>query len=930
MSYESSNGPTPDVPAPERRRRAAWVGVPLAVVLAALFVACGTDRPPSAESEGTGPSATVTSCATPDEGCECLEPGKVVECGSVKHTSADGFVACSMGHRTCVGARWGACVGETDVVRPSTFSAGGGKLGTLALGAGAKCGADGGGPANPCDPYCNAFVDDPTGLVLDGGLVVTADGGLSISPTSDGGVGIGGFESTGGGVSNCGGANNIIGPACAPPGLTTCQQDFRCDVLTSKCLWNGGPGYFDTNAGGPDLTVGAPCGPSGSGAASAPVCNRGSAAVVAGTTITFHVTNSGVPDGCSNLGVPTYTRTLAADLVPGACTSFILGNSTGNKYITINAGNPGAVAEGAGLCANNSAGFKDDGAPSCGTCAVCDTRLTGKVFDPSGASPTANANNIPLSGVTVFQPAGALRVFTDGVQCDNCTSLATPAQAETVTDAAGAFTLLNVSPGTNVPIVVQSGRWRRTVQVNVPACATTAIPNGTLRMPKNRTEGDIPKTALVMGGAESLECWLRRVGIDASEMLPRTGAANPNRVQLYRSSNSSNYAMNTTPGAPLVSTLYASGGPLNEYATAIVSCDGGDAYTTTLRGSSATERARFRDWANLGGRIFMDHWPGQYLIRGGAAPFNSSAVSTWQNSGTPAATTQGKILMANPPQATFRQWLGNVGASTDYGLGWVRVDDARKDSLTIGTSSVEWIRGQTSNNWGSQPNGDYSLSFSFETPVGAAANASCGRVLFNDMHVSLGRVSGIASYPIPGTKRFPTDCSLGAPLSAEEKALEFQFFQLTACQLGGSIPPPPPPPPAPLPVVTFQRDYMGVCGAGERVKWGPLYWQSEVPPLTSIEFRAATASTIAALPATPPAAAPITAAVGKATATVLTPAWDCNGCPANPVSVDSQLITQTGSPSKEYLRVFMTFNPTASVPPTLLAWRQIYDCVPAE
>ena len=37
----------------------------------------------------------------------------------------------------------------------------GGGLGMRALGTGAPCGSPGGGPANACDPYCNAFVDDP-------------------------------------------------------------------------------------------------------------------------------------------------------------------------------------------------------------------------------------------------------------------------------------------------------------------------------------------------------------------------------------------------------------------------------------------------------------------------------------------------------------------------------------------------------------------------------------------------------------------------------------------------------------------------------------------------------------------------------------------------------------------------------------------------
>lgn len=932
-SREATGGP--------RARGAAWLGLPLALVVASLaFTACGTERPLSATDDEKTPGSG-DACATPNEGCDCLEPGKKVECGTVKATSDDGYVACSMGQRQCIGGRWGACIGENDVVKPRSLVAAGGPIGTRALGTGAPCGAPGGGPANPCDPYCNAFVDDPLGLTLDGGLAVI-DGGLGVAQqdaaAADGGT-PGGYSTTAGGISNCGGATNIVAASCTPPGLGQCQQDHHCDTLTNKCLWNGTAGYFDPNAGGVDLTVGVPCGPGGSVPSVAMVCNRGSVSVPMGSPIKLERTNAAQPDGCTTLApLETFNFTLTANLVPGACASFnIPDNSTGNKYITVNAGAGGApVAEAPGRCANNSAAWKTDGSPGCSACVTCNTTLTGKVYDPSGVSPATNANNLPLSGVTVYQPAGALRTLTDGVQCDNCTNLSSPAQTETVTDANGAFTLTNVSPGTAVPIVVQSGRWRRAVTVNVPACTTTAVANGTLRMPKNRTDGlngvaNIPKTALAMGGAESLECWLRRVGIDAAEMRPRTGPGDANRIQLYRASNASNYAVNTSPASPSVSTLYAAGGPLNEYASLILPCDGGEAYDTTMYNSSAADRARIRDYANLGGRIFADHWPGQVFLRNGPAPFNGAAVSTWQNSGATASPTQAKVLTTGGPQTTFRNWLGNVGASTDYGTGWVRVDTARKDSITVGSASTEWLRGQSSNNWGGQPGGDYSVSFSFETPVGAAAGATCGRVLFNDMHVSIGRVNGVANYPIPGSKTFPTDCSLGAALSAEEKALEFQFFQLTACQLGGSTPPPPPAPPPPLPVVTYQRDYQAVCGPGERVKWGPFYWQSTIPALTSIEFRAATAASIAALPASPPAAAPTTALVANNTSTT-TPAgaWDCNGCPGAPVTVDSQLVTQTSTPSKDFLRIFMKFTPTGLISPVLGSWRQVYDCVPAE
>jgi hypothetical protein len=55
----------------------------------------------------------------------------------------------------------------------------------------------------------------------------------------------------------------------------------------------------------------------------------------------------------------------------------------------------------------------------------------------------------------------------------------------------------------------------------------------------------------------------------------------------------------------------------------------------------------------------------------------------------------------------------------------------------------------------------------------------CGKVVFSDMHVSSGSTSSSA-VPYPG------GCALGAnmqlaPLSPQEKALAFIFFDIAAC-----------------------------------------------------------------------------------------------------------------------------------------------------
>jgi fibro-slime domain-containing protein len=136
----------------------------------------------------------------------------------------------------------------------------------------------------------------------------------------------------------------------------------------------------------------------------------------------------------------------------------------------------------------------------------------------------------------------------------------------------------------------------------------------------------------------------------------------------------------------------------------------------------------------------------------------------------------------------------------------------------------------------------------------------------------------------------------------------------------------------PPPPQTFVRDYEGVCGAGESVVWQLFRWKAGVPTGTSIDFRAATAPSQAALPASPPAAAPTTVPVGTATP-ANSPAsgplaWTYDTVPGpTPVPVSQHLqVEGLGTKSQRWLRVYMTFNGA----PTLYEWQQLYDCVPSE
>src|ERR1019366_2200816 len=93
-------------------------------------------------------------CATPNLGCPCSAPGQTVDCGKVVQSSGN-YVTCSEGTRTCDNGIWGDCNGQftTTKALPS-----GGGLQVQGLNPSSPC------VNNPCDPGCNTFVDDPTGL----------------------------------------------------------------------------------------------------------------------------------------------------------------------------------------------------------------------------------------------------------------------------------------------------------------------------------------------------------------------------------------------------------------------------------------------------------------------------------------------------------------------------------------------------------------------------------------------------------------------------------------------------------------------------------------------------------------------------------------------------------------------------------------------
>lgn len=395
-----------------------------------------------------------------------------------------------------------------------------------------------------------------------------------------------------------------------------------------------------------------------------------------------------------------------------------------------------------------------------------DTTVSGTVFAPNGT--------LPLYNAIVYVPNSTPKPFDKGVTCDQCGAVASGNPVVTaLSQSNGTFTLKNVPVGTNVPLVIQIGKWRRQVVIpEIKACQDTRLDPNLTRLPKNRTEGDLPRIALTTGGCDKLGCMLPKVGIDPSEFgVESDGDAKAIHTFLGGSGQG-------PTGAGTAQSMWGDIAKLKNYDMVILSCE----CQENLANKTAAMPA-MTEYLKAGGRIFTTDFMYTWYRD---TPDTAFKAATSVSGGAPTGGNPMALDTTFPKGKALGEWMKTVyPASAPVGAGNIPFDVVFDNLRSVdGTKGQVWASsGKTSTT--SPPVAP--RIFTVNLPVGVPTDKQCGKGVHIDAHVNQ---AGTADQV---NTQYPRSCT--APLKEGESALAFFFFDLASCIQNEKEPPPVPPVP---------------------------------------------------------------------------------------------------------------------------------------
>lgn len=372
------------------------------------------------------------------------------------------------------------------------------------------------------------------------------------------------------------------------------------------------------------------------------------------------------------------------------------------------------------------------------------TSLRGKVFDPAAAN--------VVYGATVYIPDGptpdTLPPLEDsmsvGVSC-SCDAVKNPLRISK-TSSAGEFLLDDVPVGPQIPVVVQLGKWRRLIHVDIlQQCASNEVPDRTLRLPRNTSEGNLPHIAVATAAFDAMECFIRGVGVDESEFV--LGDSPAGHIHLFKSKGGGL--------GPPAEDWWNNSALLRRYDMTMLGCEG-EEVLENKGGVDAGGRISMVDYLNAGGKVIAAHYSDVWFKD---SPLTEvQQVATWGGGGTFAAEYTVNTTFSDG--LAYAEWLQASSATPT--LGKIALSGVTSSMIAAATPTVTWIS--------SGPT-DGPKMISFDTPIAATPTLQCGRAAFLDLHV--------IDSPLAPTNL--NQCIIPGGLNATQKAVEFMFFRLGAC-----------------------------------------------------------------------------------------------------------------------------------------------------
>lgn len=366
-------------------------------------------------------------------------------------------------------------------------------------------------------------------------------------------------------------------------------------------------------------------------------------------------------------------------------------------------------------------------------CAGDSTTLSGTAVAPNGTDPISGAE------ISVWDHVPA--PLGRGVVCESCTAEVSDKPLLTAIAAAdGTFSLSldTLKKRANYIVTVKKARFRRVLPgVNLEACGATVLTPAQAALPKNTTEGDVPKIAISSGNRDHLEKVVDAMGItgyDCFKGLPASSTTD------------------TCMASRTLGDLVSNPNLLDQYGLLFVSCAVSNPFSPMSQDDSRAKN--LRAWVERGGKLvvtddsydFVEQtFPDAIDFQGAAAASGRAQAVDAAEVGSAVDTVTG-VVNDEGLAAWLKLFPSAIDAAKQVALHGFLAKWAVQRAPGPGTQVV--VHGQAPF---SNASADVPLTSRFEVK-------GCGRVIYSSYH---------------------TDSS--GTLLPQERILEYLMFEVAAC-----------------------------------------------------------------------------------------------------------------------------------------------------